>query len=94
MDEFFGASAIGILVFKIETKDQFAQRLNRMFNVEIQVDNKLEKYKYTVAFVDEPLFQILDLLAIATPINYRVLPRTKKPDGTFSKQKIIIGRKK
>jgi transmembrane sensor len=74
--------------------DQVAQRLSRMFNVEIQVDDKLEKYKYTVTFVDEPLFQILDLLTIATPINYRQLPRTKNSDGTFSKQKILIERKK
>jgi len=84
----------GMLVFDNEPIDQVAQRLSRMFNVEIQVDEKLDKYKYTVTFVDEPLFQILDLLTVATPINYRALPRTKNPNGTFSKQKIIIERKK
>ncbi len=84
----------GMLVFENETIDQVAQRLSRMFNVEIQVDDKLEKFKYTVTFVDEPLFQILDLLAIATPINYRTIPRIKNSDGTFSKQKIFIERKK
>jgi ferric-dicitrate binding protein FerR (iron transport regulator) len=84
----------GMLVFDNEPIDQVAQRLSRMFNVEIQVDDKLDKYKYTVTFVDEPLFQILDLLTVATPINYRALPRKKNPDGTFSKQKIIIERKK
>jgi transmembrane sensor len=84
----------GMLVFDNEPIDQVAQRLSRMFNVEIQVDDKLDKYKYTVTFVDEPLSQILDLLTVATPINYRALPRKKNPDGTFSKQKIIIERKK
>jgi len=84
----------GMLVFDNEPIDQVALRLSRMFNVEIKVDDKLEKYKYTVTFVDEPLFQILDLMTVATPVNYRTLPRTKNPDGTFSKQKIIIERKK
>lgn len=84
----------GMVVFENEPIDGVAQRLSRMFNVEIQVDNKLEKYKYTVTFVDEPLFQILDLLTVATPIVYRTLPRTKNPDGTFSKQKIIIERRR
>jgi len=61
-----------------------------MFNVDIKVDDDVKHYKFTVTFIDEPLFQILDLLTIATPISYQALPRTKNPDGTFSKQKIII----
>ncbi|SHE54074.1 FecR family protein [Mariniphaga anaerophila] len=83
----------GKLILDNEPIDQVAQRLSRMFNVEIQVDKEMEKYRYTVTFVDEPLFQILDLLSAATPINYRALPRTKNPDGTFSKQRIIIEKK-
>ena len=84
----------GKMIFDNEPIDQIAQRLSRMFNVEIQVDNKVKKYRYTVTFIDEPLFQILELLSVATPINYRVLPRTKNPDGTFSKQRILIDMKK
>ena len=84
----------GKLVFENEPIDQVAQRLSRMFNVEIQVDKEMEKYRYTVTFLDEPLFQILDLLSDATPIKYRALPRTKNSDGTFSKQRIFIERKK
>ena len=38
-------------------------------------------------------FQILDLMTIATPVSYKALPRKKLPDGTFSKQKIIIEKK-
>lgn len=84
----------GRLVFDNEPMDQVAQRLSRMFNVEIQVDNEVRKYKYTVTFVDEPLFQILELLSVATPIRYQALPRTKNSDGTVSKQRILIERKK
>ncbi len=84
----------GKMVFENEPIEQVAQRLSRMFNVEIQVDNKVKKYRYTVTFVDEPLFQILELLSAATPITCRALPRTKTPDGTFSKQRILIESKK
>jgi len=83
----------GKLVFDNDPIEQVAQRLSRMFNVDIEVDDKVKQYKYTVTFVDEPLFQILELLTVATPIKYKALPRSKKPDGTFSKQKIIIERK-
>ena len=84
----------GKLVFDNEPIEQIAQRLSRMFNVEVQVDNEVKKFKYTVTFIDEPLFQILELLSVATPISYQALPRTKNPDGTFSKQRILIERRK
>jgi transmembrane sensor len=82
----------GKLVFDNDSIDLVARRLSRMFNVDIQVENDVKEFKYTVTFVDEPLFQILELLTIATPIKYKTFPRTKNPDGTFSKQKIIIER--
>ena len=84
----------GKMVFDNESIEQVALRLSRMFNVDIQVDDEVKHYKYTVTFIDEPLFQILDLLTIATPISYRALPRSKNPDGTYSKQKIIIEKSK
>jgi len=61
-----------------------------MFNVDIEVKDNIKDYIYTVTFVDEPLFQILDLMTIATPVKYEALPRKKMPDGTFTKQQIII----
>ena len=82
----------GKLIFENEPIEQVAQRLSRMFNVEIQIDEEVKKYNYTVTFEDEPLFQILELLSVATPINYKALPRTKNSDGTFSKQIILIKR--
>jgi hypothetical protein len=40
--------------------------------------------------VDDPLLLILDLMTEVTDISYKVYPRTKLADGTFSKQKIRI----
>lgn len=80
----------GKLVFKNESIMQVANTLGRMFNVDIEVAKEIENLTFTVTFVDEPLFQILDLMTIATPVDYQVLPRKKQSDGTFTKQKIII----
>lgn len=83
----------GKLVFEDTPISQVAEKLGRMYNVEIELEDEIKDYYYTVTFVDEPLFQILDLMAIATPIIYRALPREKLADGTFTKQKIIIGKR-
>lgn len=80
----------GKLVFKNEPIVQIANSLGRMFNVDIEVAEEIRNFTFTVTLVDEPLFQILDLMTIATPVDYQVVPRKKQSDGTFTKQKIII----
>lgn len=85
----------GKLIFKNESITQIARRLSRWYNVDIQfADNHVENYTYTATFVDETIYQILDLMVLATPIYYKSQTRKKMPDGTFSKQKITIGIKK
>lgn len=83
----------GKLIFEDTPILQGAERLSRMFNVDIEVDNDIKDYIYTVTFVDEHLFQILDLMTIATRVSYKALPMERLSDGTFSKQKIIIEKK-
>ena len=84
----------GKLIFDDTSIEQITEKLSRMFNVDIDVDDNIKDYYYTVTFMDEPLSQILDLMTIATPVNYKILPRKKLPDGTFTKQKVIIESKK
>lgn len=83
----------GKLVFDETTIVEAADKLERMFNVVITVKDDIKGFTYTVTFEDEPLFQILDLMAIATPLQYKALPRKMLPDGSFSKQQIILERK-
>ncbi len=84
----------GKLVFYKANIAEVAHRLNHMFNVDIEIDDEVKDYSYSVTFVDEPLFQILDLMTLATPIEYKTYPRKKLADGTFSKQKIVITKRK
>jgi ferric-dicitrate binding protein FerR (iron transport regulator) len=83
----------GKIVFDESPITEVAQQLKRKYNVDIEVKDDIKDYTYSVTFMDEPLMQILELMTIATPVSYKVLPRKKLPDGTFSKQKIIIKRK-
>jgi ferric-dicitrate binding protein FerR (iron transport regulator) len=80
----------GLLVFDNSGIKEVADRLERMFNVDIEIADEIIDYTYTVTFVDEPLFQILELISHATPVTYKMLPRKKQADGTFSKQKILL----
>lgn len=80
----------GKLVFDNEPITNVTEQLERMFNVEIDVDENVKYLTYTVTFFDDPLFLILDLMKETTPITYKMYPRIKQADGTFSKQKIKI----
>jgi len=73
---------------------EVSERLSRMFNVDFVIKDELKDYTYTVSLEDESLTQILDLMTIATPVAFKMLPRNKLPDGTFSKQLIILEKRK
>lgn len=81
---------VGKLIFEDTPIAEVSERLSRMFNVDFEIKNELKDYIYTVTLEDESLTQVLDLMTIATPMVYKVLPRQKLPDGTFSKQKIVL----
>lgn len=83
----------GKMVFEDAPAVYVAEKLSRMFNAEIEVKDNAKEYLYTVTFVDEPLYQILDLMTLATPVKYKIFPRRKLPDGTFTKQRITIEKK-
>lgn len=85
---------VGKLILEDTPILQVTERLSRMFNVDFEVTDEIKGYIYTVTLADESLSQILDLITIATPVVYKSLPRKKLPDGTFSKQKIRIEKRK
>lgn len=80
----------GLMIFDNAGITEVAERLGRMYNVDIKVSEEILDYTYTVKFVDESLSQILDLLTKATPVEYKMVPRMKLSDGTYSKQEILF----
>ncbi len=71
------------LIFKSESLDNICYKLERWFDVEIQItDDKLKKACYTGKFTHkESLNQVLEIIGLTTPIQY-----------IFNKNLIIIDR--
>jgi transmembrane sensor len=85
----------GILLFRDDPMPDVVRRLNRWFNVDIQLEGpELRNWSYTATFEDESLDQVLELLKISAPIEYTIKRREMKTDKTFSKMEIIIKQKR
>ncbi len=84
----------GLLVFKRDPIAKVALKLERWYNIDVEFTNEeIKRLTYTATFSTETLSQALELMALATPVSYTLIPGKKLPDGSFSKQKVLIGLK-
>lgn len=84
----------GLLVFKNDPIADIAKKLAKWYNVDVQITNEKAKgYTCTATFTDETLAQVLELMTLPTPVNFKLMPRERAPDGSFAKQKVLIGLK-
>lgn len=85
----------GILMFREDRMDKVVEKLERWYNVEIEIkDKEISDYIYTATFVDESLDQVLKMLSLSAPISYVVLARSKQQDMSFDKQTVKLYKKK
>ena len=85
----------GKLIFIDDSIDVIMEKLERWYNVDIEINDKeLSKITYTATFTDETLQQILYLLKMATPVEYKIHQSHKLNDGSFSRRKVEIFCKK
>jgi transmembrane sensor len=85
----------GNLIFRDDPMEDVIRRLSRWFNVEIVVnDPEIKSYIYTATFRNENLEQVLKLLKLSAPIDYRIIDSKALPDNEFTKQKIYLMKKK
>ena len=85
----------GNLIFRDDKMEEVVKRLSRWFNVEIYVvDPEINSYVYKASFRNENLLQVLNLLKISAPIDFRITERRALPNGEFTKQKIHLMKKK
>lgn len=81
----------GKLVFRNEKMQQVADRLGRWYNVEIEIeDPELLKYAFRATFIDEPLEEVLKLLAMTAPLKYEEQMRGLTNDNVYKKRKVIV----
>lgn len=85
----------GKLVFNDEPFAQVVRKINNWFNVKIEIqDKELLDYKYKATFEDESLYQILELLKMTAPIQYRFIKAKVNKDGEVNHDTIIIYKRK
>jgi transmembrane sensor len=76
----------GKLVFRGDNMAEVARRIERWYNVKvILVDKDLETYTFRATFEDDSLEEVMRLLSLTSPIDYKIAPRVIKPDGTIEK---------
>jgi transmembrane sensor len=85
----------GNLIFREDPMEDVIRRLGRWFNVEFVVnDPEIKSYIYTATFRNENLEQVLKLLKLSAPIDYRITESKALPENEFTKQKIYLMKKK
>ena len=81
----------GRLVFRDEPFNEVVRKINRWYNVNIIIkDTILESYTYLATFEDETLDEVLKLLKLSAPIDYKDIGRKIREDGTFEKRVIEL----
>jgi len=81
----------GKIIFSNDPVNTVIQKLENWYNVDIELaDKKLEKYRFTGTFIDEPLEQVLSILNLTSQMEYNVIPASKLNDNSYSKRKIIL----
>ena len=84
----------GKLVFRNDPLEVIARRLERWYNIDIEIKGKItEDFRLRATFIDDNLEEVLDLLKRSLPINYIIVNRNLKPDDIYAKKKVIINPK-
>ncbi len=81
----------GKMVFRNDLLSTVAKRISLQYNVDIEiVDNQVQEYRFRATFENESLGELLTLLKLSSPFDYREINPHKRPDGTFTRKKILI----
>ncbi len=81
----------GKLVFRNDQLDVIARRLERWYNVEVEINGNIrEDLSLRATFIGEGLEEVLGLLKHSLPIDFKIEYGVLKQDETYSKTKVII----
>lgn len=84
----------GKLVFRNDSMEELARRISRWYNVDVEIRGEgLDKYLFRGVFEDDPLEEVLRLLKMTSPIDYKVIDRQSGKDGSFSRKHVILTKK-
>jgi len=81
----------GKLMFRGDSMERVARELSRWFNVDVEIkDEELEDYVFRATFEDEQLEEVMRLLKMTSPIDYKIIDHKQDSEGNFSKKRVIV----
>jgi len=81
----------GMLVIENESLGKALHRIERWYNINIIIkDDKIKDYHFKATFIDEPLEEVLRLIAKTTPIDYEIEDRKFLDNNIIEKRNVII----
>lgn len=81
----------GKLIFRGDNMAEVARRIERWYDVKVEIaDKDLVQFSFRATFKDDSLEDVLKLLSMTSPIEYKIIPRTQLQDGTYEKMKVIL----
>jgi len=81
----------GKLVFRNDPLDVIARRLERWYNIEVELNvTGHEDIRWRATFQDDNLEEVLRLLQRSLHIDYRIVNGVMSQDDTVSKKKVIL----
>ena len=84
----------GKIVFYGDPIHKVVNKLEKWYNVDIEISDKaLENYRFTATFNDETLEQVLKLLSLSSPMEYKIVSSVKLKDDGFSRRQVILSTK-
>lgn len=83
----------GILVFRDDPLEHVFKKISQTFNLDIIVkDTSIANQLYRATFEEESLDEILRLLKLTAPIQYKNIKREKVPGNQYARQRIEVHR--
>lgn len=81
----------GKLIFRNDPLDVIARRLERWYNIDVEIIGNLsDDNRLRATFLEDSLEEVLDMLKRSLPIDYKIENRNIHPDETYTKRKVII----
>ncbi|MEI6276137.1 MAG: FecR domain-containing protein [Prolixibacteraceae bacterium] len=81
----------GKLIFRNDPLDVIARKLERWYNIDVEINGNLsQNLRLRATFIEEDLEEVLALLKRSLPVDYKIESRGLMPDYTYAKKKIVI----
>jgi len=85
----------GILMFRGEPLGEVMERIGRWYNVKFEIiDPEVKAFRYRATFSDEPLEEVLRLISLTAPVEYKIKERNLKKDGRYDEKTVVVKMKK